>query len=229
MGTRWIAAALVTSLWTGLAQAQQVDDDRERRFGELDRMIRSREGNAGRVLDTSHRHLGFYLRADLGLGYMSIKESTAAGDLKITGAAGFFGIHVGGALSENVILGLHVFDGALRNPKVELAGRSGTANDTTATMVAYGPELTAYFMPQNLYLSMSVGISRVRADSNGSSGDSANGLGAQLALGREWWVSEHWGLGLVGHVTGASNPDKGNGAPALTTLGFGLAFSATYN
>jgi len=50
-----------------------------------------------------------------------------------------------------------------------------------------------------------------------------------LALGKEWWVSDHWGLGVAGHISFSSNQDPVASNNTLTTWAFGAAFSATYN
>ena len=57
----------------------------------------------------------------------------------------------------------------------------------------------------------------------------AHGFGAKLAVGKEWWVSDHWGLGLAAEAVLAITPDSGTNPPTWTTFGGGLTFSATYN
>jgi hypothetical protein len=56
-------------------------------------------------------------------------------------------------------------------------------------------------------------------------------LGAQVSSGKEWWVSDHWGLGVSGAIGLAWNPTDAAAAPSNTmrTATFSLAFSATYN
>src|SRR5713226_1245709 len=60
---------------------------------------------------TMHRHFGFFLRPDLGVGYMTTSEptGTSAGDVTISGLAGVFGFAIGGAVAENVILAAHLY------------------------------------------------------------------------------------------------------------------------
>jgi len=65
---------------------------------------------------------------------------------------------------------------------------------------------------------------------NGTDYDSEIGIAGQAALGKEWWVSEHWGLGLKGEFTVTSNKDSAAAnAPTWTGYAFGVSFSATYN
>ena len=73
-------------------------------------------------------------------------------------------------------------------------------------------------------------MSKVRAsDRPGTSNDTNWGFGLRAALGKEWWVSDHWGLGIAGHVSLTVNQDSGTNPPTWTGLGATVAFSATYN
>jgi hypothetical protein len=156
---------------------------------------------------------------------------TSAGDLSISGPAGVFGFVVGGALLENVILGAHLYYGWIVNPTVSLSsGQSSTTSNASLTMVGVGPEFTYYWMPSNIYVSGTLALTRLVFSANGTDSSSKAGVGARLALGKEWWVSDHWGLGLAGHVSSSWNQDNGSGSsPTLTTWAFALACSATYN
>ncbi len=181
---------------------------------------------------TVHRHFGFFLRPDLGVGYMTTSEPTGtpSGDVTISGAAGVFGFAIGGAVAENVILAAHLYDGVVVNPKVSLSsGQVGTTSNASLTMWGIGPEFTYYFMPGNIYFSGTVALTQMLLTANGRDTKSNVGIGTRLALGKEWWVGDHWGLGLVGHASSSWNQDGGGSSPTLTTWVFALAFSATYN
>jgi len=174
--------------------------------------------------DTVNRHFGFLLRPDVGAGYMS----TSMGDTTRSGVAGTFGVIVGGAVSENLILGAHLYDGVIGDPNAISPSASGSK--TQATMVGVGPNLTYYFMPVNIYLSASMAFTRMNLTAGNFSGDSAWGLGTRLSLGKEWWVSDHWGLGFAGHFSYSDNKsDTTDTAQRIKTWGVGLSFSATYN
>ncbi len=228
-----VAAVVVLCAQRAYGQEDE-SDGRARRLQELDTVQRMRGAARGKSRAPDglpgwdvHRHLGFYFRPDLGLGYMKVRTN---GGEAWAGAAGFFGLHVGGAIHENVILGVHLYDGVITKAEYSDEGFSyGTTIPTTVTLVGFGPELTYYFMPTNTYLSATVSRSRVTITMDGLSGATRFGLGGQLALGQEWWVSKHWGLGLVTHVSYASNKDQGSDPATFTTWGFGLAMSATYN
>ena len=148
-------------------------------------------------------------------------------DANVNGVAGTFGFAAGGALSENNILAVHLWDVVVSDPSVSVGGSSGSANGTIA-LVAIGPEYTVY-SKENYYFSISPAVSRLSTESSGSSGDTNWGFALRTAVGKEWWVADHWGLGVVGHLSMSFNQDRGSNAPTWTTWAFTVAFSATYN
>lgn len=180
----------------------------------------------------SQRHLGFFIRPELGVGYVSSKASEGGATLKISGSGATLGLAVGGAVSENFIVGGHVWEIIASSPEVEASAgglsASGTADGTSA-LVGYGLLLNWYFMPSNAYLALTPSLTRLVAENDGSTGRSEWGVGLRAAVGKEWWVSNSWGLGLAASLAVSSNEDAGPGAPTFTSTGFGLTFSATYN
>lgn len=186
--------------------------------------------------DTYHRHFGFFIRPDLGLGYISATEATgtsALGDATISGFSGLAGLGIGGAITENVILGVHIFDAVATNPSLSFSSgqAGGTTSNTTMSMFAIGPELTYYFMPANAYLSFTAGISSLSITANNHTSNTDAGFGSRFSLGKEWWVSDHWGLGFSGQLSFSTNNDPSSNAQShtLTTWAYGASFSATYN
>lgn len=166
-------------------------------------------------------HDGFYLRLDLGLGYLT--SSVSQVDTSIYGVAGEFGFAIGGALRPHHILAFHLWDVAVSNPTVGSNGSSapGGAN---YSLFAFGPQYT-YYSPTDIYFSITPALSQLSA----GDGQSNVGFGLQLALGKEWRVSEKWGLGAVGQLTFGVNQDSTPDPPTFTTFAFTVAFSATYN
>jgi len=175
---------------------------------------------------TAHRHLGFLLRADLGIGYMASGET----DFTISGAAGAFAIQLGYAVWEDNIFGVSVYDAVAINPSVSTSsGDSGSIDGTSLTALGYGLNYTHYFMPLNLYVTATLAVTTISTSNStaGSSFTSGAGFGLRLEVGKEWWLSEHWGIGAVAQFSYAGNSDS-TGAGITTTV-FTLAASATYN
>lgn len=173
----------------------------------------------------SHRHVGGFLRPDLGVGYIAMRTSD---DATLSGIAGTLGFAAGAAVSENSILALHVWSAVVKDPSLSMAGASGSGS-STVTLIAAGPEYTSY-SKDNFYFSISPSLTRITiVETNGVSGATNWGVGLRAAVGKEWWAGEHWGLGVVGQLSLSLNEDSGPNAPTWTTWATTVAFSATYN
>jgi hypothetical protein len=181
-----------------------------------------------------HTHDGFFLQMDLGFGSMKSKSDTftdpflGAGQLEFSGAAGQFGIANGGAVMPNFIVAGHLWGATVSSPDVKFAGNTGSTTDTTQTLSGIGVNLTYYLMPYNVYLSATPSIGGLTVEQGNTKFETDSGFAIRLAVGKEWWVSTNWGLGLNLQYAHGSNQDK-DGVTTFGTNWFGAAFSATYN
>jgi len=168
---------------------------------------------------TAHRHLGFFFRATIGVGYLTSSTGDSEGLPELNGASVPLGLAVGGAVAENWILAGEVWGGF--SPT--------TAFGISRTVFVYGYSLAVvhYLMPANVYLSFAPGLTRVSIETGNVTVTTQYGGGGKLALGKEWWVGDHWGLGLAGEFFISLNKEPQS--TMRTTLAGGLTFSATYN
>ena len=182
--------------------------------------------------DRFHRHEGLFMRFDGGIGYLSAATSVNGSSGALSGAAGSFGFSLGVNVVEDLSLFGHVGISIVSDPKNTLPGATPTGG-TTLTFATVGPGINYYFMPNNFYLSGMLLITRLTvADNNNNVGSTAAGFGAKLSAGKEWWVSDHWGMGIAAQLTLGTNPDQDSGTgntPTWTTITPALAFSASFN
>ena len=178
---------------------------------------------------TVHRHLGFFLRLDGGVGYLGSSTSLAGIDASMFGVAIPFGIAIGGAVTENFILAGDLWGIAAVTPSFKLAGQTTAVRNSSFGLSGIGLNLTYYFMPTNIYVSATPSLVGLSLDASGTDHDSQAGFGAKLGVGKEWWVGDHWGIGVAAQFFFGINQDAGTNPPTWTTFGGGLAFSATYN
>lgn len=157
-------------------------------------------------------HHGFFLRMDLGFGY----SDATANDTSIRGPGGAFGFSIGGNIAENLAL-----FGAI-------VGGGSTADDPAATFSGVGPGITYYFMPANIFLSGSFGLGSIRIRQNNLEHRTQTGVMGRLGLGKEWFVSDSWGLGLAAYLNWAAAKDDVPNPPTWTAVSPLLAFSATF-
>jgi len=185
--------------------------------------------------DEPKQHRGFYLRMSLGPSATGMRAEDS--DVRIRGGGGSLSVAVGGALTENLVLYGELFRDGIDDPDVD-----GTHVDSSRAVEAglggIGPGVSYYFMPLNLYVSGTVALmwgtltiedeldpdDRTQLSTKG-------GLGLSLMVGKEWWLSRNWGLGIAARLTAAGMKDDDivDGDAKWSAGGFALLLSATYN
>lgn len=178
-----------------------------------------------------HRHEGLFMRLDAGGGFLKAATTINGSSGALSGAAGSFGFSLGGNVVEDLSLFGHVGISVVTDPQNTLPGALSTSG-TTLSFAAVGPGMNYYFMPANAYVSGMLLITRLTISGDNTSGSTQAGFGAKVAVGKEWWVGEHWGMGIAGQLTFGSNADQDTGTgstPTWTTITPALAFSASFN
>jgi hypothetical protein len=176
-------------------------------------------------------HDGFYLRLHLGGGFTNLSASQAGTDVTISGGSETFGAAFGGVVSPNLIIYGSLFGSSMTDPAVDVSGTSLTSSGTV-NLIGVGPGLAYYFEPVNMYVAGTLAAMKVTtSDSSGNnSADGTKwGFGLQAMVGKEWWVTQDWGLGVAGEVLFASMKDSADSTITWTGTAFSVAFSATYN
>lgn len=182
----------------------------------------------------AHVHDGFYARVLVGPAGLATHMSFSGDHVTLIGAGGSVGVAVGWAVSPSLVIYGEAFDDRWRGLYFKFFSQSSISTDPLrAGMVGIGPGLT-YYLPSNLYLSATLAFSKLTIRYNDPDfatthiTDSDIGVGVSGALGKEWWVSDRWGLGLAGQLYLGSIPDGGVNAQ-WNTASLLMAFSATYN
>lgn len=183
-----------------------------------------------KVSAASQTHDGFFIRLAPGLGVSSFSEKLGGDKIELDGMSGLFNFAIGGAIAENLILQLDISSLNISDPDVTFNGQDQGSLDGDSSTSLVGVGLTYYF-PSNFYLTGAVGVAKSKIETNGQTGETDSGYGINLMVGKEWWVSENWGLGVAGQLLYTSCPDKPiNGVKGdVNTTSVGLLFSATYN
>jgi len=180
-----------------------------------------------------HTHQGFYMRLDVGLGYLSASETYAGATDEYSGAGVSYGVAFGGAIVPNLILFGELFATTAINADVRVPGYAVAPTGWDLTMWGIGPGVAYYVQPINLYLSGSLAFSQITfsdTDTGVEIDDTDIGVGLNFMLGKEWWVTPDWGLGLAGQLHVARMDSQGTGYNArMKAVAFALIFSATYN
>jgi len=184
------------------------------------------------------QHKGLFLSLSLGpvFGPINVNSNDAGvGEYEMTGTGAAFDFKIGGAVKENLILHATLYANSLVGPKVTLkSGESAKFSDNlTVTESLLGAGVTYYFMPLNVFVSGSAGISNFTIDNRDINykASTDRGFGLQLKAGKEWWVSRRWGLGVAATygMSSVNNKPDNNLTEKLTSNRFGISFNATFN
>lgn len=171
---------------------------------------------------TAHRHLGFYFHVDVGAAFFLTEAARGELGTGTAGASALLSVAAGGAVAEDWILAGEAWGAAVP---------SSTSTDaTTVALGGFGLNVTHYFMPANVFFTLTPSATVLAVDKgNGTFGRTQIGSGVRIALGKEWRVGDHWGLGVAAQGFLAINRDQSASASTWWTLGGGILFSATDN
>lgn len=176
-----------------------------------------------------HEHDGFFLQMDLGLGSQKSSASLVSNSWDLSGTGSTFSLVLGGAVAPNLILGGHLWAVGASQPTFKRNGNTlQSYNDDAASLGAFGLNVTYYLMPYNVYFQATPSVAAVSMKQAGVKWDSKSGFAIRIAVGKEWWLSDNWGLGLDLQYAHAST-DMKDVPVTFATNWFGLALSATYN
>jgi hypothetical protein len=166
-----------------------------------------------------------------------MSTSSNGSDLSVAGMGAGFGIALGAAINSHLVIYGTFIDSEASEPEVKVNGQSlgNTNNGTTAGVVGVGGGL-AYYLDSNVFFAGSLLGSRlvVNDNNNNSLGKSDWGVTFEALLGKEWWVSDNWGLGVSGQLLLGSMKDHATtptttDVPTWQLAAFSVLFSATYN
>lgn len=183
--------------------------------------------------DPAHR--GFFLRFNLGGGP---NQTQGLGDndedFTIGDAGGHFGIEIGGALFPGFAVYGLILATSIVGPKLTVNDDVVTTDDQLSFSTSIVGAGATYYLPWNIYLDGAVGIARHQVTYDGPGLqweiDSDPGLGILVGAGKEWMVSDSWGLGLgvSGVFSKVNDEDDAGVKTEFTGASVGFTFSATY-
>lgn len=185
----------------------------------------------------ARKHDGFMLRLSLGLGAGAAAYENGSEDVVLSGFSPSFAIDAGASPIENLVLHARIatflLDGATADLSIDGDNDPDFNEDYDGESYGtwlFGPAVTYYVMPINLYFTGVFGLSGFTGDDGIRDDDESElGWGANIDIGKEWWLGSSWGLGAAGRVWLGMIPDQSitNDVDIFTT-NFSVLFSATF-
>ena len=191
---------------------------------------------AAMAMAESHTHDGFFLNLALGFGYQGFTydANKALYDMEANGMSSEFDLKLGGRIAPNTLLHATIL-GVANSSEIEGkkdGKKIGSTSDKSESMSMLGIGVT-YYLPENIFFSGSIGMAAFNLQDNTDEdneieGQTDRGIGVQVAVGKEWWVSDNWGLGVSAAFTYGAAEDKHDLGDA-SAYGINIMFSATFN
>lgn len=182
-----------------------------------------------------HQHKGFFLAMSVGPNFASITDEVAGDyNLKFNGTGAQFDFKIGGAIKENLILHATLVSNTMSGPDVTSGGSSqATSNNLSLGETMFGAGITYYYMPINIFFSGSLGIGTFSLSDYDTkdSFSTDGGFSMQLKVGKNWWISKKWGLGIAVTYgkTKLTNTPGGGVEEFMNSNNFGILFNASLN
>jgi len=176
-------------------------------------------------------HDGFFIRMALGLCLLRTNGNGAGTSVELDGVGAALSVAIGGALNRHLILFGEVLSASTDNRKVIVDGVGMGAASGQSKVGALGAGVASY-LSSNLYFSGTFLFPQITAsgtDTAIGSGDTKFGLGLEAMIGKEWWVSANWGLGVGGQILYARADGGSVASVAWRAWGATLVGSATFN
>ncbi len=171
---------------------------------------------------------GFFLRLTAGGGYSNSKIDDGFDEIELKGPSGSFDVALGAVVANNFAVHATLGGFGLVDPTLEFNGFEDQTEDVALTMSMIGGGFTYYFGSSNTYVTASVGAGQLTLDIDGDDETSDTGLAFDAGIGKEWWVSDNWGLG-VSATAGYHSIPPGDADGNFKGTSFAIRFSATRN
>ncbi len=180
-------------------------------------------------------HSGLFISMSGGLTYISINDDITNGpysNMQFKGIGGGFDIKLGAVVKDNFILHGDIITVSSGSINITADGNEiGTiSGDNSIGMIMFGGGATYYFMPQNVFISGTMGVGGFSVTTDGESLNTQKGFGLYMKLGKEWWISKGWDIGgSIGFNYTNVNNEAGGITEKLSGISIGILFTATFN
>jgi hypothetical protein len=177
------------------------------------------------------KHDGFFLRLVMGGGWLAMSESSGASELKANGRSTGMGAAIGYAVVENLIVFVEGFIFSAENPDVTLNGAAIASGNSSLDFSEYGPGVAYYLEPVNVFFSATITFSKLDLAAEGNFlTKTRREIGLNAAMGKEWWVSNNWALGIALQLQFGRMQDWApDPSPTVNASAISLFGTATFN
>ncbi len=189
----------------------------------------------------ARRHEQLFARVSIGASFQSLIAPDAGIELRARGSTFVMSGAVGVSAEKDLILHLTSTLWTMIGPTFTADGEAPGAGDPkgSATALTFGPGLTYYAMPWNVWGAVELGLGWMFMDKPAGLDDqhpgghdfrSKNGWVLTLSGGKEWWVHRDWAAGASAFFMLSSFPEPNEESlPRWGGPAFGIRLTGTYD
>ncbi len=197
------------------------------------RRSRGNDNKKGKSEEGFHVHNGFFFRFIYGYGFgKGIVDDYSEGDIKFSGMSDTVRFQVGLSIVDNLNLYLDLGAVLYDSPDVKLNDKKAEDTNTAYSSSQAGIGFSYYIMPDNFFIGVSYFLAGGVFEGDLIKSSDLSGSGIYASIGKEWWVSENWGLGVSVYYYREKlkhdDPDSIDKYDVKNHC-WGIAFTATYN
>jgi hypothetical protein len=174
-----------------------------------------------------------YVRLQLGINSSVFRAKAGGQTTTVSGEGGSMAVALGWTVAPNLALYGQLLDAGAGDFDLQ-SGSQTTFVKGNSDLYGIGPGVT-YYLPSNVFVSATVMAARIFVtDANDHTLMSSGwGVAGDAVLGKEWWASDNWGLGVslqgILGAMGGSSGAAGGVSQSWRASAWSLLFSATYN
>jgi hypothetical protein len=164
--------------------------------------------------------------------YQNLDDEVGSLKLTFSGAGSLVDVRIGGTVAPNLVISGDIIGRVISKPDVEVHGVGSANSNFDLTESTIGAGVTYYFMPVNIFVAGTVGLTRFGIASGGGVSVSTTDPGVSLyfKVGKEWWVGADWALGVAASAAFSNVSNTvGSLTEDLSGMSVGVHFNATYH
>jgi hypothetical protein len=178
---------------------------------------------------------GLFLSMSVGPSYMSINDDitgASVDNMTFKGIGIAFDAQFGAVLKENLIAHGDIIFISSVSVDLTIDGEAAATieGENSISMTMFGAGITHYIMPQNIFLSGTIGVGGFSISTADETANTQKGFGLFFKAGKEWYVTKNWDLGFNISVNYTNvNNEVDPIVEKLTGFSVGVGFNATFN
>jgi hypothetical protein len=183
-------------------------------------------------------HQGFFLSPFIGFAQNDAyynSDNPNVNNVDLGGPGAMAGVDIGGSVAQNLIVYGELFASDTESPDFNYPNGMVVNNgNVSMSFQGLGAGVRYYFEPLNLFIGGGLNFMDFKLSNDTGASVVTNtsdfGIGLRAAVGKEWWVSNNWGIGVAGELFyGEMDDPPISNQTSVSATAIGIVFTASYH